>query len=227
MNKQVERANGFSMIELLFATVIFTVIAGTVFSLLLSSQWRYQNESSLTEAFQQANLVIDQIARDIHSAGYPPASSFSSTAASQYFAVAFPWSPSYPGTPCNLGACTTPGDTELILEEDVGNGTGVQWIRYSLNGTTLQRGSMTKAAGDPLNQSWTNNMTPYLENVVNPSSVPIFRYLDSSGNLATQLASIREVNICLMVQSAKPDPQTGQSRTITLTGQAVRFNPNQ
>jgi len=114
----------------------------------------------------------------------------------------------------------------LILEEDVGNGTGVQWIRYSLNGTTLQRGSMTKAAGDPLNQSWTNNMTPYLENVVNPSSVPIFRYLDSSGNLATELANIREVNICLMLQSAKPDPQTGQSRTITLTGQAVRFNPN-
>jgi hypothetical protein len=29
------------------------------------------------------------------------------------------------------------------------------------------------------------------------------------------------------VQSAQADPQTGQYRTITVTGQAVRFNPNQ
>jgi hypothetical protein len=34
------------------------------------------------------------------------------------------------------------------------------------------------------------------------------------------------VDIKLIVQSAEPDPQTQQFRTITLTGQAVRFNPN-
>jgi len=29
------------------------------------------------------------------------------------------------------------------------------------------------------------------------------------------------------VRSLQPDPQTNQFRTVTLTGQAVRFNPNQ
>jgi hypothetical protein len=30
-----------------------------------------------------------------------------------------------------------------------------------------------------------------------------------------------------MVRSLQPDPQTHQYRTITLNGQAMRFNPNQ
>jgi hypothetical protein len=59
-------------------------------------------------------------------------------------------------------------------------------------------------------------------------SVPIFSYdYDNiTPPLPPQPSFIREVNITLIVQGAQPDPQTGQFRTITLTGQAVRFNPN-
>src|SRR2546430_14088028 len=98
MKDQSKHANGFSMLELTFAAFIFTVISGTVFSLLLSSQKSYQSESNLTEAFQQANVAIDQITRDVHSAGYPPASSFSPSicgANSDKVAVPFAWSPNY------------------------------------------------------------------------------------------------------------------------------------
>jgi len=49
------------------ATVLFTIISGTVFSLLLSAQLQYQGESSVSAAFQQANVAIDQIVRDVHS----------------------------------------------------------------------------------------------------------------------------------------------------------------
>ena len=228
MNQQRKSSNGFSMLELLVATAIFTVIAGGIFSVLFSSQVRYQSDSGLTTAFQQANIVMDQIVRDIHSSGYPPAGAFSYNAPAP-FAVAFPWSPNYPGTPCTLyGTCSIPGDNDLILETAGEDGTGVQWIRYTLQGTTLQRGSMPKGSGDPSSATWT--MTAYLENVVNQNgspTQPIFQYFDASGTRITTGAppsQIHEVNIYLMVQSSKPDLQTGQYRTVTLTGQAVAFN---
>jgi type II secretory pathway pseudopilin PulG len=240
MERTVKRANGFTMIEMLFTAFIFTVISGTVFSLLLASQRRYQSESNLTTAFQQANVAIDQITRDVHSAGYPSASSFNEPSTMTYhpelIALPFAWSSGYPSTPCTVGAtCTIPGDYDLILEADVGNGLGVQWIRYSLSGTTLMRGMVSKSTNptDPVGAT-NGALTPYLDNVMNGpgnKSKAIFSYTpdrDASGSYPLSYApsNIREVNICLVVQSAKPDPQTGQLRSITLTGQAIRFNPN-
>lgn len=231
MKKSIQHANGFSMIEMLVTVFIFTVIAGTVFSLLLSSQMRYSSESSLTSAFQQANVALDQITRDVHSAGYPPASSFTGDQAFYHpenVAIPLAWSPTYPSSPCTVGAtCLVPGDYDLILEADLGG--GVQWIRYSLQGTTLMRGMTGKQANvDPASATdpSTGVLTPYLDNVINGSkSVPIFSYHYDNGT-PPEPSNIREVNISLIVQSAKPDPQTGQLRTITLTGQAARFNPD-
>ena len=226
--------------ELLVATVLFTIIAGTVFSLLLSAQLRFRGDSGVTTAFQQANVAIDQITRDVHSAGYPPPSSFAVAAQQdpQYaklIALPFSWSPGYtnvPPIPCtvNVTCGTIPGDYDLILETDTGDGNGVQWIRYSLQGTTLMRGVTKKVAfQDPI-ASTDGVLLPYLENVQNGpgnKSLPIFSYTPQPPiQPPFQPSDIREVNIKLIVRSAQPDPQTGQFRTITLTGQAVRFNPD-
>ena len=232
MKKQ--NASGFSLVELLVGTILFTIVTGAVFSLLLSAQLRYQGESNVTEAFQQANVAVDQIVRDVHSAGYPPKNSLSAVVANNNanadkYALPFSWTPSYPATPCTVGStCTVPGDYDLIVEADLGN--GVQWIRYSLVGTTLKRGMAPKVPfADPVG-STDSSLVPYLDNVMNRNkSVPIFSY--GYDNITPppprQPSYIREVNITLIVQGAQPDPQTGQFRTITLTGQAVRFNPNQ
>src|ERR1700730_2321566 len=229
MTKIQTRVNGYSLIELLVATVLFTIIAGTVFSLLLSAQLRYRGESDVTGAFQQANVAIDQITRDVHSAGYPPANAFAAGVVSanpQLAAFSFSWSAGYAYTPC-----TVPGDYDLILESDLGDGNGVQWIRYSLQGTALMRGVTPKVAwADPVASTSGGVLLPYLDNVINESqSRPVFSYCydGTPCPAATGLVSnIREVNVTLIVQSAQADPQTGQFRTITLTGQAVRFNPN-
>jgi len=207
--------------------------------LLLSAQLRYRGESYVTTAFQQANVAIDQITRDVHSAGYPPASSFSADQvlyAPQNVAIPLAWSPGYPNLPCTVGTCAVPGAYDLILETDLGDGNGVQWIRYSLVGTTLMRGVTRKTNGDPASSTdpSTGLLTPYLDSVMNGpgnKSIPIFSYTpDRNANGLSPSSyppsSIREVNICLIVQSSKTDPQTGQFRSITLTGQAVRFNPN-
>jgi len=224
-------ARGFSLVELLVGTILFTIITGIAFSVLLSSQLRYQGESNVTEVFQQANIAIDQITRDVHSAGYPPRSSLSTNVANtspNLYALPFAWAPSYPATTCTVGAtCTVPGDYELIVEAQTDNNNGVQWIRYSLQGTTLLRGVAPKQIGaDPVG-STAGFLVPYLENVMNSTkSLPVFSYGYDAG--ATHVPSnIREVNVSLIVQSPQPDPQTRQYRTVTLTGQAIRFNPNQ
>lgn len=222
-------ASGFSLVELLVGTVLFTIIAGAVFSLLMSAQLRYSGESNVTEAFQQANVAIDQIVRDVHSAGYPPKTSVLAGTPPENYALPFAWSPNYPGTPCTAGpggTCTIPGDSDLILEADTGN--GVQWIRYSLQNGTLMRCAVRKAPApaDPV-MSTNATLAPYLDNVVNTASTPLFLYTFDTSASPQPVSSIREVNITLMVRSALPDPQTQQFRTITLTGQATRFNPNQ
>ena len=230
MKKRNNSEDGFSLVELLVGTVLFTIITGAVFSLLLSAQLRYQGESNVTEAFQQANVALDQIVRDVHSAGYPPKNSLVVTSTlPQSYALPFAWSPSYPVTPCTLGTggnCTIPGDNDLIVEADTGS--GIQWIRYSLQNGTLLRGVTLKAPApaDPVS-STDGALVPYLDNVINPASVAVFSYAFDTPTSPGQPSYIREVNITLIVQSAQPDPQTQQFRTITLTGQATRFNPNQ
>jgi prepilin-type N-terminal cleavage/methylation domain-containing protein len=235
MRKKRNPANGYSLVELLVATVLFTIIAGSVFSLLFSAQLRYRGESDVTTAFQQANVAIDQITRDVHSAGYPPPNSFAAGVLlgnPALMAVPFSWSSGYPNTPCTVGSSgcgTVPGDYDLILETDMGDGKGVQWIRYSLDGTTLKRGILPKSASDPVSStSGVDVLVPYLDNVLNGSQgVAIFSYSGDVNSVGPLLSSdIQKVDIKLIVQSAEPDPQTHQFRTITLTGQAVCFNPN-
>lgn len=227
--------NGYSLIELLVATVLFTIIAGTIFSLLFSAQLRYSGESGVTTAFQQANVAIDQITRDLHSAGYPPPNSFAAGVAQtnpQLMALPFSWSPGYPTAPCTVnGSCgAVPGPYDLILETDTGDGKGVQWIRYSLQGTTLMRGMTPKIPfADPIASTSAGVMLPYLDNVMNGPgnrSVPIFKYRFDCINPppASLPSNICKVSIELIVQAAQPDPKTGQFRTVTLTGDAALFN---
>jgi type II secretory pathway pseudopilin PulG len=240
---------GFSLIELMIATLLFTTIAGITFALLGVSLQRYKGEKDYLNSFQQANVAMDQIARDVHTAGYPPANSFTvATVALNPTRVATPfaWMPAYPAAPCTVGAtCVSPAPFDLITEADLGDGLGVQWVRYTLQGTTLMRGVAVKNGVDPVTAT-AANLVPYLENVMNNATaaqmatlqqsnpqlfpanaaVPIFTYTFDAGT-ALQPPNIREVNVTLIVQSARPDPNTNRFRVVVLTGQAVRINPNQ
>ena len=243
---------GFSLIELMIATLLFTTIAGITFALLGVSLQRYKGEKDYLNSFQQASVAMDQITRDVHTAGYPAGNSYTTLALAlnpTKVATPFAWMPGYlPPVPCTvLATCTVPGPFDLITEADLGDGNGVQWIRYSLQGTTLMRGVVQKAGGGADPVTATNGaLVPYLDNVMNNATaaqigalkatypglfpggapVPVFTYTPDAGT-AFQPPNIREVNISLIVQSASPDPNTNKYRVVLLTGQAVRINPNQ
>ena len=76
-NRTRREQAGFSVIELLVVVAVFTVVTGAVFLLLDTAQQRYKMESEFLDTFQGARLAMDQIARDIHMAGFPPGNSFS------------------------------------------------------------------------------------------------------------------------------------------------------
>jgi prepilin-type N-terminal cleavage/methylation domain-containing protein len=169
--------SGFTLIELMVSVAIFLLICGAIFELMGTTQNRFKTESQVLNAFEEARLGLDQIVRDVNDSGYPPQNHFSATVPVTAFAASpIAWSPQYlpaPSTPCQIGTagggtCVSPGDFDLIVEGDV-DGTGVQWIRYQLQGTTLFRGATPKVANDPLGATSPASgvMLPYVLNVMN------------------------------------------------------------
>jgi len=189
----MSRQLGFTLIELLTALGIFLLITGAAFTLLSSSQQRYQTESQVLTSFQEARLGLDQMVRDINDAGFPPPTFFSSSFPQLSASSPFAWSlgSGYAGSPCQIGTagggtCTTatpgdsaPGDFDLIIETNPNPqdaGSQVQWIRYQLQGTTLMRGVANKIMGDdPDADTSAGVLVPFVQNVVNntcPPSLP-------------------------------------------------------
>lgn len=257
MKRIISRQGGFSLIELMVVMVVLLVITGAVFGLVAVAQQRYKMETEFLDTFQTARVAMDQIARDVHSAGYPPLNSFlTATAVANPQRVAitpFAWSPGYPAGPCTVGVnCVSPTGFDLIVETDIDpqNNNGLEWVRYQLVGTTLMRGVVTKAVGPALGNdpavATAGAMAPYVDNVMNNTTAAQMTTIRASyptmfpGNApvpiftyaydpgaANQPQFIRDVNITLIVLSPNNDPQTNQPRLVTLTGRARRVNPNQ
>jgi type II secretory pathway pseudopilin PulG len=243
------KSAGFTLLELIVATMLFVVITGVVFAVLIAAQARFKTEKEFMGAFQQANVAIDQITHDIHGAGYPPKMTYTTLTQSNLanagsYALPVAWSPSYPNTACVIGSCTSPGPFDLILEEDMG--AGVQWIRYKLVGTVLYRAVVRKLAGSDPVTTTDPELVPYLENVMNNASpaqialittsfpgtfpggnpVPVFTFPQYAG-LPQAPPNIHNINICLIVQAANVDMQTQGARIAIFTGQASTVNPYQ
>lgn len=172
--------SGFSLIELMTAMAIFLIISAVAFTLLGLSQKRYQSDSQALNSFQEARLGLDQIVRDVNSAGYPPINQFqfgpSTPPVNEYVTSPFAWPNYLSSPPCQIGlSCTsTPSDFDLIVETRVPGqscpNNGVSWIRYQLVGTTLYRGATCKSSGasiDPDSESLGAQMAPFVQNVVN------------------------------------------------------------
>lgn len=244
---------GFTLLEMLIAVAVFTIVVGAVLSLLVVAQQRYQVELGRIDTFQSARQAMDLMVRDIHSAGYPPANAFSPAvlaANPQLRSLPFGWSPNYPATPCTVGvncsAAGGPSGFDLIVETDIDPlaNNGVEWIRYRLNGTVLERGMASKTAGADPTLTTNPVMVPYVENVMNNTTaaemtfirgfyptmfpgnapVPVFTYQFDAGGVNTP-ATLRMVNITLIVRALNVDPKTRQPIVITLTGFSRRMNP--
>jgi prepilin-type N-terminal cleavage/methylation domain-containing protein len=186
-----KRRLGFSLIELMVALGIFLLITGAAFTLLSSSQQRYQTDTQMLTSFQEARLGMDQMVRDIDDAGYPPPSYMASSHPELSTSAPFAWSPGYTvPSPCTVDiSCITPGNFDLIIETNPNPqdpGSQVEWIRYYLQGTTLMRGAALKQAGHDPAMDTSALLAPFVQNVVNNSptlQVGLFQLSTSYPNI--------------------------------------------
>lgn len=183
------RARGFTMLEMLVSMGIFLLICASAFTLLGVSQQRYQTESQVLTSFEEAQLGLDQIVRDVNDSGYPPPNQFQVPSAdyggyATYVDTPVAWSPGYPATPptaptpCYLGGggtpCVTPGADGIFIETNPTPHvlhSNVQYIRYKLVNTTLYRGVFNKVTGvDPFAAFPDSQLVPFVQNVMNQAS---------------------------------------------------------
>jgi prepilin-type N-terminal cleavage/methylation domain-containing protein len=257
MTRKAKNRDGFTLLELMASMTIFLIICAAMFGLLQLSQQKYSSESQMSGAFQEARLGIDQVVRDINISGYPSQNMFSKPVSSASYAQGpVAWDPGYPAADCQIGACTTPGDYDVIVETDLGDGN-VSWIRYTLTGTTLFRGVVPKTTGDPIAAtSLAGVMVPLVSNVMNnpPGALlaqitaeyptlfpggapqPVFRYtcVTPAGSQPCNLAPttynaprlVSDVDVTLIVMTQTPDMQTKQLKLMELSGRGHRSNPS-
>lgn len=235
---------GFSLLELIVALAILSVILATIFEVINVSQVRFHSENDYLPAVQAARTGVDQIMTDIHRAGFPSPFLYTATpdnpaaaplALQQRFSVGFVGIPSQT---CQTGTtCTVPTGFDLLLETnpDPYNPAyqeQVQWVEYRLvrpagaAAGTLMRSITPKVPGtDPLAGA---QLVPFINNVLNDPANPadaIFTYSCGGVTPCATPRDIQQVRINLRVRSFRPDPQTRQFRQVTVTGLAQRMNP--
>jgi len=63
---------GFSLLELMVAVTVFTVLAAGMMGMLYQSQWAFQTQGSLNRSAGQARIAMDQMVRYLRHAGNDP-----------------------------------------------------------------------------------------------------------------------------------------------------------
>jgi prepilin-type N-terminal cleavage/methylation domain-containing protein len=221
---------GFSMIELMVAIFVMTVIVGVAFQQINQVQQRAQMENAKLDMFQEAREFMDQLVRDLHQAGYPSIKQFDTSSWST--AVS---SPSYNDARLATGLIYIAPD-EIEFEGDV-DGTGtVSILDYKLfssgdNCPCLKRSQVAKSTSPGTNYS------VEVQNVQNAgtTSDPIFVAYKNDGTLVNNadmtssanrltLANIRSVQITLKLKSKFVDQSTHQAPETTLGSSVAIVN---
>jgi prepilin-type N-terminal cleavage/methylation domain-containing protein len=217
--KRLNSQAGFSLLEMMVSSAIMIIILAALFGQVYDSQRTSTGEQVKLDLFQEARQFMDQMARDLRSAGYPSTLNFSSNQ-----------SPENPNNAVGLLLVNT-GD--LIFEASpAGDGT-VYVITYHLDSSTnngcpcLKRSQVPKPGGtNVLTQA--QNSVQYQTEVQNVfATEPIFTaYHSSSGaeitlpvdliNNAEDITDVNTLAVKLTVQSNHADPRTGTKPTLTL-----------
>lgn len=146
-------AQGFSLIEMMIALALVTIVLGVVFAGIVQTQQRNFAETAKVDTVQETRDFVDQMVRDIHDVGYPPGRVISGN----------PNCVNNAAVSCGLIAFSP---LQIKYEGDLdGTGTVYQvWVQLvaAPNGDcpcTLQRGVITKAA------ALANNVPTYFTEV--------------------------------------------------------------
>jgi len=197
-------ATGFTLIEVVVAIGIFTVI---IFAVGLCEANIFSYSRSASNSFttvQDAQVILKTLSRDIRIAS--------------------------PGSDGSYALQTVATNT-LMFFADV-NGDGVkERVRYSFIGKKLYR-TLLVPTGSPLSYSGTESTSTILTSVVNDSATPVFKYFDGTytGTTTGQLSqpvsqnTVRLIQINLMLDASTNLSSTTRTYTTVVTLRNLKDN---
>lgn len=201
---------GFTLMEMITAVAVLTLVLGVVFSQITAVQKSYKSEEGKLDVVQQTREFLDEFARNLHQAGYPNSHNYNTGL--------------YDNTSQNIAVgIVKVSPTTVWFEGDVDGNGQVESVQYSVvtgaNGAcpcSVTRSMIHKVNGTaPLSQNMAPNASVALRGVMN--STP-FTALDANGNTvaATDITQtdgsgnpatykIRSIKVVLNVQTRTPD----------------------
>jgi prepilin-type N-terminal cleavage/methylation domain-containing protein len=215
VNKQSQKAGssaGFTIIEMMIALLILTIITGIAFRQIALIQKRGQTEATKLDLTSESREFLDTIVRDLHSSGYPKGAMYNATTlnAKQPF----------DDTTLAAGIVeVTP--TSILFEGDISGDNNVYsvWYYYLASDANdpscpcIRRDAVRKQPpGDPVNQTpWSLYQTlstsvTEVQYVVPPgtaagqSGEDLFTYFDATGN------QIKPTGTCTTTNPIAPPP---------------------
>jgi type II secretory pathway pseudopilin PulG len=228
MKHHTNRRNGHelgsTLIELMVAIAILSVVTGAILSQLGQASQRIGAEQIKVDNFDEARDFVDQFFRDINQIGYPNGH------------IQFP-APSINSSAVAVGLVKISA-TSVWFEGDI-NGSGVvQSVQYMINGSgtctlCLQRSAVPKIAANPLTGQ---TVADWGTEVNDLTTTTIFTYFDTAGNQILTLpadimnnpltiASVKTIHISLTIQNnAVMDPKTHQPIQTSFEGEVSLNN---
>ena len=198
--------HGFSLMEMLIVVAVLSLVMGAIFSTILDGMKKYRLEENRVNTTQESREFLDQIVRDLHSAGYPGLKMFTPSALT---------APAVNNSNVAAGLVAVSA-TDIWFEGDIDDNGQVLSVRYTLqanaNGNcpcVMMRSAMPKITAAPSAQNV--NYNTQLQNVINSTggaapyaidgntifngasvtndtlyasykTVPVFTFFDQNGN---------------------------------------------
>jgi type IV pilus assembly protein PilW len=205
--------NGFSLIEIMVAMAISSIIVTAVYEIFYSQQRSYMNQDQVTEMQQNLRAGLYLMTKEIRSAGFDP------------------------NRTGNFGFVTDFAAPDNIFDPDINyavdknkiaftidnNGNGNietnddEKIAYRLNNNTIERYIFNPNVVDPTKRGW--------QAIANNIDALDFVYLDQTGAITTNPANIRAIEISLLVRTGKKD-KTYKNTQVYLNKQGQNICPS-
>jgi len=228
-SRAANSAGGFSLLELLIATALSTIILAGILMQLNTANQRTTTEQRRLDLFQEAREYMDQMSRDLRQVGYPNRRNAVSTYPTADLAVGL----------SSVGTTNLVDDRNITFEGGLDENNKVLVTTYSYNSSTsgncpcLER-HQGLVGGSPTGHVEVQNV----QNYVGGNNIPIFQYYSKGGTVEVTgplaydgvagldthaLAEIDTIRIQLVVQSPYADMKTGAKPVITLVS-TVKVN---
>lgn len=197
-SKYFKSSHGFTLIEILIAMAIGLVILGALYGVFTMQNKTLSNQEQIVEMQQNARAAMDLLTREISMAGYNPKNISDTTSprisAETANSISFV---------VDLNGDGDTADSNENITYDIYTSNGVKCL-----------GRTTSGSKQPAVEHIENMNLTYLLSDGTETTTPN----------STQLESIVKVRVSVTAVSAKPDSNTGNYMTYTLTSEIVPRN---